>query len=188
MSMKDQELTAQLLLLGYTAKWLDYGFLTAAQLAEQAHLFSNSGDQYTEHYRYASFRNYLSGNNTLTDEQFLRYLELAMGDADKLMAGAALVDLFTRTDLTQVQFHQLIAQMEPLGTWTQSVIARQTLLRKLKQEVLTEALFEACFVQGDNVIQEYLIHLSDREQLQKLAAEGRTKRIRNMALEQLKRQ
>ncbi|MGV2482196.1 UNVERIFIED_CONTAM: hypothetical protein IGO34_35955, partial [Salmonella enterica subsp. enterica serovar Weltevreden] len=76
---------------------LDLEQLNEAKFEAQATLYRKSGHHYTAHYRYASFRNYLSGNNTLTDEQFLRYLELAMGDADKLMAGAALVDLFTRT-------------------------------------------------------------------------------------------
>lgn len=186
--MRNQALTQQLATLGYTSRWLEYGLLTEALLAAQLSTFHSHEDPHTEHYRYAAFRNYLSEKYTLTDEELDRYMEIAMADKDRTMAGAAMVDLFTKTDLTQAQFQRLVAQMETLGTWTQSVIARQTLLRKLKQEVLTEALFDACFVQGDNVIQEYLIGISNQEQLQMLASEGRTKRIRHMALEQLKRQ
>lgn len=183
--MNDQELHKHLLILGYTAKWLDYGLLTVPQLSEQLSVYGSSGDQHKEHYRYAAFRNYLAGKETLTNEELARYIELAMADEDRTIAGAALVDVF-KMQLTQAQFNRLIAQMEKLGTWTQTVIARQSLLRKLKQEPLSNALFEECFAHGDNFIQEYLIHLSNREQLQTLSSEGRTKRIRNMALEQLK--
>lgn len=182
--MNHQKLNESLSLLGYTVKWLDYGLLTPELLSAQIHTFKHAENKNPEHYRYASFRNYLADKEILTDEELTRYIGLAMTDEDRVIAGAALVDVF-KTQLTQTQFHTLIAQLETLGTWTSTVISRQILLRRLKQEVLTEALFEECFAQGDNVVQEYLIHLSNREQLQILASKGRTKRIRSMALEQL---
>lgn len=171
-------------MLGYSTKWLEHGLLTRELLCAQIHTFQHSEDKNPEHYRYACFRNYLTNKETLTDEELARYIGLAITDDDRVMAGAALVDVF-KTQLTQTQFHTAIAQLKTFGTWTSTVIARQTLLRRLNQEVLTEALFEECFAQGDNAVQEYLIHLSNREQLQILASKGRTKRIRHMAQERL---
>ncbi len=182
--MNDQELSDYLSMLGYNMKWLENGLLTKELLSAQVHTFQHAEDKNPEHYRYACFRNYLADKERLTDEELARYIGLAMADEDRAIAGAALVDVF-KTQLTHTQFHTLITQLEALGTWTSTVIARQILLRRLSQEVLTEALFEECFAQGDNVVQEYLIHVANREQLHILASKGRTKRIRSMALERL---
>jgi hypothetical protein len=184
--MNHQQLSEYLLKLGYTAQWLDYGLLTEEQLLTQVKAYDEGDDKNIEHYRYTTFRNYLAAKDVLTDLEFDHYMQLALSDHDNVMAGAALVDLFTRTHLSDEQFHKLIAGMKSLGDWTTHTTARQILLRKLKQEKLSNELFRECFEKGDNFIQEYLIALSNPEQLEVLSLQGRTKRIRNMARQLLK--
>jgi len=183
--MNHQKLNESLSLLGYTVKWLDYGLLTQELLSEQLHAFRSGDDKNTEHYRYGAFRNYLRTKETLTDVEFANYTQVASSDQNQVMAGAALIDLFTKIRLSDDQFDKLIAHLKALGDWPENMINRHTLLRKLKQQKLTDALFRECFEKGDNVVQEYLVGIADREQLQVLALEGRTKKIRSMALEQL---
>jgi hypothetical protein len=183
--MNHHELSKHLLKLGYTAQWLDYGLLTDEHLLAQVKVYDTDDDKNTEHYRYNTFRNYLATKDMLTDLELDHYIELALSDHDKAMAGAALIDLFTRTHLSDRQFHKLITQLKSLGDWTSNTIARQILLRRLKQEKLNDELFRECFEKGDNFIQEYLIDLSNREQLEVLSLQGRTKKIRNMASQML---
>jgi hypothetical protein len=45
-----------LALLGYSSRWLDYGFLTPDDLQAQVAFFLASEDRNTEHYRYATFQ------------------------------------------------------------------------------------------------------------------------------------
>lgn len=179
--MNDQELKKSLSMLGYTARWLEYGLLTEILLWEQLSTFAKENDKNTEHYRYATFRNYLAAKDFLTDLELDHYMELALSDHDNVMAGAALVDLFTRANLSDDQFDKLITQLKGLGDWTNNTVTRQTLLRKLKQEKLTDTLFRECIEQGDAVVQEYIIPLSNAEQLTALSVEGRTKKIKTMA-------
>ncbi len=168
-------------MLGYTSQWLEYGLLTEILLREQLRTFAKAHDKNTDHYRYATFRNYLATKDSLTDLELNRYMELALFDHDNVMAGAALVDLFTKLNLSDDQFNKLTTQLKGLGDWTKNTVTRQTLLRKLKQKELTDTLFRECIAQGDAVVQEYLIPLSNGDQLATLSVQGRTKKIKTMA-------
>lgn len=184
--MSDQELSRNLFKLGYTGQWLKCGLLTKEQLLVQINAYESEEDKNTEHYRYAAFRNYLKNKETLSDAEFDNYLKIALSDEDTVMAGAALIDLFTNIVLSDTQFDKLITQMKAFGDWTKNTLCRQTLLRRLKHEPLTTELFRECFEKGDNLIQEYLISLANPEQLEVLSLKGRTNKIRNMATQLLR--
>jgi hypothetical protein len=186
MQMKDNNLNDQLLKLGYSHKWLEFGLLTMELLHTQIITYEQDADENTEHYRYATFRNFLATKETLTVPEFDNYITLALSDEATTMAGAAMIDLFTKVNLTEVQFEKLVAQMIKLGDWTKDAIARQALLRKLKYQKLTNELFDECFEKGDNAIQEYLLGIANTEQLTRLSIQGRTKRIRNTAIQRLR--
>ncbi|MCC6761949.1 MAG: hypothetical protein IT252_12080 [Chitinophagaceae bacterium] len=185
--MTDKQLKNKLSKIGYTTLWLDYGVLTIDYLIEQEQTFDNSDDQNTEHYRYHTFRHYLSSKNKLSDIEFDNYLELTFADNDQLMAGSAAVDLFTKVNLTDFQFEKLSKSIGHFGEWTEKVVTRQTLLRQLKASKLTTALFRECLVKGDSAIHEYILDISDLNQLQELAINGKNKKIRNIASEKVKR-
>lgn len=184
--MNDQELSRYLSKLGYTGQWLECGLLTTEQLLVQINAYDNEQNKHTEHYRYKAFRNYLADKETLSDAEFGNYLNIALSDEDTVMASSALIDLFTKIGLSDTQFNKLVAQMKALGDWTKSTLVRQTLLRRLKHKPLTEELFQECFKNGDNLIQEYLISLANPEQLETLSLKGRVKKTRNMATQVLR--
>lgn len=184
--MNNQELSKYLSTLGYTVKWLEYGLLTKNYLLIQTDIYNQGDDKNTEHYRYATFRNYLETKDTLTDLEFDHYIELALCDKALVMAGSALMDLFTKTSLSNHQFDMLITVMKGLGEWANNTILRQTLLRQLKQEVLTDELFRECVEKGDKVVHEYLLGIADPNQLSFLALNGRTKKIKTLATQSLK--
>ena len=185
--MIDKKLADKLSKIGYTNLWLDYGVLTIEYLIKQVQTFDNSDDQNTEHYRMNAFRHYLSSKNNLSDVEFDNYLELALKDNDVLMAGTAMADLFNKVDLTDLQFKKLSKSIRHFGDWTEKVITRQTLLRKLKTNNLTDELFKECITDGDSVIHEYILDLADFNQLQELVINGKNKKIRNIATEKLNR-
>jgi hypothetical protein len=185
--MTEKELIDKLAKIGYTTLWLDYNVLTIAYLVEQDHTFDNSDDQNTEHYRYQTFRHYLSSKGKLSDIEFDNYLRLTFSDNDTLMAGSAAVDLFTKVDLTDFQFEKLCKTIGHFGVWTEKVVTRQTLLRQLKASKLTTDLFKECLVNGDSAIHEYILDIADLNQLQELAINGKNKKIRNIASEKVNR-
>ncbi|MBS1750007.1 MAG: hypothetical protein JST63_08885 [Bacteroidetes bacterium] len=183
--MTDKELIDRLSKIGYTKSWLDYDVLTIEYLNEQVKTFDNSNDQNKEHYRMNAFRHYLSLKNNLSDIEFDNYLELIFKDNDALMAGTAMADLFNKVNLTDFQFEKLSKSIRHFGHWTEKVITRQTLLRKLKTNNLTDELFKECIKNGDSVIHEYMLDLADFNQLQELVIFGKNKKIRNIATEKL---
>jgi hypothetical protein len=98
-----------------------------------------------------------------------------------------IVDLFNKVDLTDFQFEKLCKSIRHFGEWTAKVVTRQNLLRQIKASKLTTDLFKKCIVNGDSVIQEYIIDISDLNQLQELAINGKNRKIRNIALEKVNR-
>ena len=185
--MTDKKLLDKLTKIGYTTLWLDFSILTIDYLIEQEQTFDNSDDQNTEHYRYQTFRHYLSAKDTLSNIEFDKYMRLTFEDSDPLMAGSAAVDLFNKVDLTDLQFEKLCKTLGYFGEWTNKVVTRQTLLRQLKASKLTTDLFKECIVSGDSVIHEYILDFADFDQLQELVINGKNKKIRNIATDKLNR-
>ena len=186
-TMTDKELENKLAKLGYTRLWLDYGVLTIEYFLVQEQEFNHSDDKFTEHYRYRAFTDYLSSKSQLSDTEFENYLKLTLADEDPLMAGAAATDLFRkRIDLTEHQFHKLCKTLGHFGEWTNKVVIRQTLLRKLKQNKMTTDLFRECIENGDSVVHGCILEIADKNQLQELVLKGSNKRIKKIAAKKLK--
>jgi hypothetical protein len=100
--------TANLKLLGYSLKWVEYGFLTRDFLLDQAARFHTGEDQNTEHYRYAAFKEFQK-RNAFSDREFEQYIELAALDPDMAMGTAALVDILNHPGMTEAQWEAVMA-------------------------------------------------------------------------------
>ena len=185
--MTTEDVSEKLLTLGYTKPWLDYGVLTFDNLNKQYEAFQNGEDSNTEHYRYGTFRYYLATKESLADEELDNYLRLVLADDDYMMAGAAAQDLFTAVRLTAEQFEKVCREIDKFdGVWTTRIITRQRLIRRIKSQGLTDVLFEECLREGDRIVQEFVLDRANAQQLQKLAAEGITRKVRNSARQKLR--
>ncbi len=129
--------------------------------------FTTSDDQNTEHYRYGAFRAILRGHDALPDHVIGHYIELAELEADLAMAGNALADLIHWRGLTEQQREQMFvhpAFAAPFPAFAapflQKGIIRSRLLRRLKREPLTVALFEECLAEKDGVLQRVMLEAS----------------------------
>jgi hypothetical protein len=109
-------------------------------------------------------------------------LRSALIDKGEMMAGAAVVDILTEPpNLTDFQFEKICNALNQFGEWTEKVILRQTLFRKLKKEVFTKELFSECFIKGDGSVHNVLIDLADKNQMELIAEKGANKAVRNIA-------
>jgi hypothetical protein len=173
--------------LGYTHLWLELGLLSEHQLDEQWATFKKSDDKNTEHYRYETFRNYLTTRKVLTDQELDNYLQVAYSEKDEPMASCAIIDILREIELTALQFDHVCSAIEGLGLGnsSQKIISHQKRLRKLKSGQLTDELFAESLHDGDSLAQRYLLNLADKHQLQQLVENGATKAIKNTAREKL---
>ena len=161
--------------------------MTEQELVEQVAIFEKSDDKNTEHYRYRTFRRYLTTRKVLTDKELENYLKVASAEKDEPMASSAIVDILREIELTDLQFNKVCLEIAGLGLGTSAkkIITRQVLLRKLNTNKLTDELFTECLVNGDRVVHEYLLNLSDPKQLKQIAEYGATKAIKNIATEKI---
>lgn len=123
-------LTEALKKLGYSQKWLYYGFIDEQFLLQQLDAYQISGDKNTEHYRYAAFIAFLKANIILSDEEMHRYIELASIDEDHVMGGSALADLIQCAGISQEQFDHLSNHPAFTATWMQKLFRRINLERQ----------------------------------------------------------
>lgn len=131
--------------LGYTKKWIEYSFLDEDILSSQVAEFEKGDDQSAEHYRYTSFVNWLEGKEKLTDQEVSNYIELAHEDVDDRMSGLAMKNLFISPKISNEQFEMIKIKLPKFGEWTQKLISREVLIRRLNDEELTSELFSLCF-------------------------------------------
>jgi len=171
--------------LGYTKKWLELGLLTNQELELQIEEFDKSEDKNTEHYRYKTFKKYLTNKKVLTDRELDNFLNLSNSEKALSMSIAAKLDLFRDIELTDIQFNKVCKEIFELGASVQKIVIRQRLLRRLKKENLTEQLFEEIVTSNDSVTQSYILNLSNKSQLKELIENGATKEIKKKATEKL---
>jgi hypothetical protein len=178
--------------LKYSDLWLKFGFLTEESLDDQIKNFEKGEDKNTEHYRYSSFRKYLSLGKVLTDDEIAKYLHLAEIDEDKWMAQSAIRDLVGHRNLTDSQFEKVCSILSQYGEGTKKFISREILYRKLRKSVneevsLTENVFLEFFNQNNGNIHWYLISYADKNQLELIAEKGATKAVRHIARQELRK-
>jgi len=129
--------------LGYSDKWLKYGFLKEEQLTKQISAYKEDEDP--GHFRFDSLCEWLHEKDVLSNREIGQFLEIAREDEDQLVAGSALRELFTSPLLDNDQFEMIKARLPEFGAWTKKLIDRETLLRQIESEEVTEEIFEASF-------------------------------------------
>ena len=189
MGAAERQIQAALATLGYSPKWLEYGFLNENALMEQIACYQRGEDRNTEHYRYAAFCRVLAERPALDDASVDRYIELAEEDEDPGMARAALVDLLIWPGLTGEQFDRLSRDPRCAEPIFQKFILRRRLLSALQSAAVSAATFDACLSSKDQAVQRELAGKPElsAEQLERLGEDGVVRAVRNMATAQLRR-
>ena len=131
--------------LGYTELWFDYNFLDEETLLKQITEFEKGDEKNPELFRYVSFQKWLDAKKTFTNEEVNNYIELAQNDSDERTAGSAMTDLFVSPKISDEQFNIIKIKFPEFGEWTEKLITREVLTRRLKAEVLTVELFNLCY-------------------------------------------
>lgn len=111
--------------LEYTQQWLDYGIITEAQLKAQLTTLAKGEDEHTEHYRYQTLSNYITGQQTISNEVLHKLLEVIVNDPDSSMASSAVILLLKQFYLTDEQFEFVAESLTTFGEWTHKEVARQ---------------------------------------------------------------
>lgn len=176
--------------LGYTKKWIEFKVLNRLILNDQIDEYKNGGDQNVEDYRYYTLMNWLESKKKLTEKEVHRFLTLAKEDPNTEMAGAAVKKLFTAPQLTEDQYETVKLCLPEFGEWTEKVIRREDLWRKLKNEKLTFDLYRICLKYkrkyNDNRMLVSIIEMTDNEEiLMDFETNEVGKRIRTLANKKL---
>lgn len=181
---KNLSLAEKLAKLEYLQEWIDFCFLSIELLDAQILDMQITGDNNTEHYRYASFRKWLYSQKNITTQQIDNYIFLAQNDSDKLMGGAALVDLLKSEKLSDAEFIYLVNKIDNGQEWIAKHIFKSALLRNLNQSKLSDSEFDTLISKGDSSIHLLLLEHSDvsKERMSVLAEYGASKKVRNIAL------
>jgi hypothetical protein len=175
--------------LQYSEKWVEYGFLTEEVLNAQIKAFESGTDQNPEHFRNASFLNWLKPKKSVTDEEIDQFLELAAlelvtEEEEKL---DETVELLAGSD---TQFDSMKERLPAFGDWTKKLIAYEVLVRKLKSHPITPQVFKECLAYKlefqDNRPLVLLIEQTENvDVLAKFENKGVGKRIKTLATKKL---
>lgn len=130
--------------LGYTEKWIRYKFIDEAIFKKQFDQFKEDSSFDTTKLRYSVFMKWIESKETFTNREVKNFLELARHDEDIQMAGTALKELFLSPKISSDQFEMLVVKLPEFGPWTQKLIRREVLLRKLESEPITFAIYKRC--------------------------------------------
>lgn len=171
-------------LLEYDPVWMEWGYLSAEELAKQVALYRTGDDRNTEHSRYHSFRRILSERTVLSENEIAQYLALTERDPDAAMARAARADLLQWRGLLPEQFEQLSRDPRFAEPHFQKLARRRRLFTALEAcSVVSEALFAELLASQDARVQRALVdlHRLTPEQYALLAAQGINRAIRNLA-------
>lgn len=176
--------------LGYTEKWIDYGFLEVKNLTKSADQFADQYDISEE--RYSVLMSWLENQKVISQIHVEQFIEITLEDEDKILGGKSLAALLERQDLTASQFDLVKHTLWRFGSWTKKVINKEELRRRLVSEELTKELFDLCMEYKneykDNRLSVLIIkNSSDEEVLKSFLTNGSGKQIRTLAEKKLKK-
>ena len=177
--------------LGYSEKWLKYGFVDEEHIQAQLIAFKDEPEDKSQ-FRFASFCQWLHPKETIDDQEIKHFIQLALEDEDTYVAGSAMRELFTSSILSEQQFEFIKKRLPEFGDWTTKLITREVLLRRIKQEKITNELFESAFEYKeeykDNRPLFLLIdELDDVEILTRITESNAGKSLKKYAAKKLKR-
>jgi hypothetical protein len=177
------EVEEDLARFGYSTLWLDYGLIDRAFLHAQVDQQRATGDPHGEHYRYAAFVRWLRHRQSATDDELLRFTELAQADPDPAMGRSALIELVQTAWLTAAQRALVSERLAGADPVIQNIIRRVALLHLLEGGALDEDLFQRCLDEGDRVVHVALLDhpALTRDQVNALSRRGATRAIRRRA-------
>ena len=181
------QITKLLNRLHYPAEWVHYGFVDETFLTSQIEAAELSGDESTEHYRYAAFKALLESNSNFDDLTIDRFIKLAELDEDQTMAEAALGLLARNRNLTNDQLERIRNHSAFATAPLQDLIMQNQLLRTLDSVELTDEAFDRCLRVGNRDVQRKLVARKDLSvnQLMSLMTIGTNRAVRNLAKQQL---
>lgn len=174
--------------LGYHPTWIEYGLIDPATLKAQLDRFISDGRRSPEHYRYASFKDFLGKRSHLDPDTLDHYIDLAERDPDISMGTAALIELLEWPRLTDQQLSALGANPAFQEEVIQRALRRTQYLRILASQELTEEIFQACLKSKDSVVQRELLESKklSSDQLSTLSEQGANRAIKNIARQKQK--
>jgi hypothetical protein len=125
----------KLAILKYDQLWLDYKVLTMDLLQTQVNEFNNGKDKNTEHYRFATFKNYLQAQTSISDEQISNLFDIIKTDSDISMASSMAIDILKTKTLTESQFNMVADLLKhSFGDNMQKYIDREIVWRKKQRQ------------------------------------------------------
>lgn len=176
---------------GYTTKWIKYGFIDQSILDTQIAEYNKHPEKPLEDFRSNLFNKWLSENKTVTNKQIEEFLELALADASEKMAGNAVRKLYISEIPTEAQFALISKKLPEFGDWTAKLISRETLNKRLKNEELSEELFDACVAykkqfEDSRLLLDIIKTSENIELLAKFESNGSGKQLRKLAQKRIK--
>ena len=123
--MDNDLFASDLAALHYPEAWRTSGFVDAAFVWRQREEFARGDDTNLEHYRWRAFCQLLAESNVFSDDDMLRFVDLAVADEDRVMATSALIRLVTWPNLVDRQFHRLSTHPAFAAPVVQKRIARE---------------------------------------------------------------
>ena len=172
-------------LLAFTDQWLRLGVLTEDILRQCGVEYEASGDRNTEHYRYGVFLRYLREHRPLSAAEADALYELGASDPDLMTGGCMMADVVELPECPAFVSEKALASDRKHLV---RLVKRWALLEALRQDILSQELFERCLASCDSVVHRALVEQVEisREQMQVLAEQGVNRAIRNMAADRMR--
>jgi hypothetical protein len=178
-----RRLSAMLAALGYAPQWLAFGFVDEQRVEEQFGSLMQTVD--TGRHRHESFRAFLSGRYSLTDQEIDRYVVLVEADPDEIIEQSALVDLLLWPHLSVEQSRWLWhdTNIDLYLVWDKIDAERPQLVQDLVAGEIPAEEVRSLVRGGSALVQHMLLEYAglSKEDLEFLEREGKDEGVRNLA-------
>lgn len=166
----------------FPSGWMEHGLVTEEFLREQHAFWETGVDPCLEHYRYRAFCAWIQSRSSITDEELEAWISVALADPDQTTSNAIIGRLLQWEALSKAQEERLASHARTLhDVGLKRLADRVQLMRRVREEPLTEELFETCVASMDREVHLLLLEhtMLSKEQRGVLAERGSSRAIRN---------
>lgn len=175
-------------LFGYNQYWIELGIVDEYKIKDDLLKFKEGEDSDPDHFRHRRLMDWLKNKNETNQLEIESICELVKNDIDISYANNVITEIYNSEFIKPEQRIVLESKIENLSPFLKTFAAKSKIKRKISKNDLTKIELAKLVEEESNSLLKLLVdNTQDIETLKILAKYEGSKKVRNVAIEKMKK-
>lgn len=185
---KASDTQQEIKLFGYNKYWIELGIIDKSKIEEDLNQFKNGEDSDPDHFRHNRLTQWLKNKQATNEIEIDNLCELVRNDIDISYANNVATEFYNSNVLSESQISIFESKIENLSPFLKSFVQKNRLKRKIiANEISKDEIAELVNEESNSLLKLLVDATENMETLKMLLEYKGSKKIRNVAIEKMKK-